>query len=163
MDAWSLCKENKWGLTPFIFLLSVPALAAFDVNGIGLGATEKQLQQKFPQANCRALEWPSQAADRRCDDSRLKLGFVNGSVTFYLKRGVVEGYDLRFDKRDIEAVKKVLVAREGQPVKVTEGDQTVIEWESGRERARLTAEKGRRRASVLVWRGAFEQEIYKIR
>ena len=29
--------------------------------------------------------------------------------------------------------------------------------------ARITAEQGRRRASLLVWRGAFEDELYKIR
>jgi len=39
----------------------------------------------------------------------------------------------------------------------------VYEWKSGDERARLTSEKGRRRASLLVWRGTFETEIYKVK
>ena len=79
-----------------LLLLSAPAAAAFDVNEIALGASENDIRAKFREANCRDLEWPSRAADRRCDDSRVKVGGIDASVTFYLKQGAVEGYDVRF-------------------------------------------------------------------
>ena len=152
----------KWGLTPFVFLLAFPALAAFDLNEVQLGTSEQQLKKRFPQANCRALEWASRAADRRCDDSRLKLGGMEASVTFYLKKNAVEGFDMRFDKRNIEPMKKFLAGRYGLPSVTDQGD-VKAEWKAGGERARMTAEQGRGRASLLVWRGAFEEELYKIR
>ena len=162
MDAWSRCKENKWGLTPFIFFLAVPALAAYDLNQVGLGASEQQVRSRFPQAHCRALEWSSRAADRRCDDSRVKLGGMDASVTFYLKGGVVEGFDMRFDRANVVPMRKLLAGRYGEPAVIDKGD-VKAEWKSNGERARMTAEQGRRRASLLVWRGAFEEELYKIR
>ena len=38
-----------------------------------------------------------------------------------------------------------------------------VQWKGTDAQARLTSEPGRRRASLLVWRGAFEEEIYKVR
>jgi hypothetical protein len=131
------------------------AAAAFDVSGVALGANEQQVKSAFPHANCRALEWPSRAAERRCDDSRIQFAGIDASVTFYLRRGAVEGIDLRFDQRQRETVLKFLHERYGQP-----GPR---EWKMRGERARLTAEQGNRRASLLVWRGDFEQELYKVR
>lgn len=152
----------KWGLTPFIFLAAFPVLAAFDLNEIKLGSSERELRKRFPQANCRALEWQSRAADRRCDDSRVKLGGMEASVTFYLRKDAVEGFDVRFDKRNVEPMKKFLSGRYGNPAIIDQGD-VKAEWKAKGERARMTAEQGRRRASLLVWRGAFEEELYKIR
>jgi len=47
VDGWWRCRENKWGLTPFIsFLLlivALPAWAAYDVNDLKLGASEKEV------------------------------------------------------------------------------------------------------------------------
>src|ERR687884_368902 len=63
----SFARNRKWGLTPFIFLLALPALAAFDLNDVALGASEQQVKSRFPQANCHPLEWKSRAADLRCD------------------------------------------------------------------------------------------------
>ena len=77
-------------LTPLLLLLCSNALAAYDINEIALGASEKDIKQHFPYANCRPLEWPSRAADRRCDDSRATIAGVDASVTFYLKRDAVE-------------------------------------------------------------------------
>ena len=137
------------------------AAAAYDLNDVALGASESQIKQHFPNANCRALEWSSRAADRRCDDSRAHLGAVDASVTFYLKRDALEGFDVRFDRRELARVKEFVVARYGKPARERDTPPTV-EWKSDGERARLTAEAGRRRASLLVWRGAFEEELYKI-
>ena len=140
------------------------AVAAFDVNEVRLGAGEPEIKAKFKEANCRELEWPSLAADRRCDDSRVKVGGIDASVTFYLKHGAIEGYDVRFEKGQFERMTKFLVERYGKPARQkTSGLGSVVEWKNKGERARLTAEQGRRRASLLVWRGAFEDEIYKVR
>jgi hypothetical protein len=157
----SLRCYKKIALTPFL-LLALPALAAYDVNEVTLGASEKQIKERFPYANCRALEWPTRAADRRCDDSRVSFGGVDASVTFYLKRGAVEGFDVRFDRRELERVGQFLRKRYGEPA--AEGPEPIkLEWKEKRERAVLTAEQGRRRASLLVSRGAFEEELYKVR
>jgi hypothetical protein len=171
---------RKVDLTPFVLaLLASAAGAAYDVNDVTLGAAERDIKQRFPNAYCRALEWPSRAADRRCDDSRITFGGVDASVTFYLKRDSVEGFDVRFDHRDIAKVIDYLQSRYGKPLDVAasanpepsakgesaaKGEAPVkVEWKSKDERARLTSEPGRRRASLLVWRGAFEEEIYKVR
>lgn len=147
-----------------LLLLSAPAAAAFDVNEIALGASEDDIRAKFREANCRDLEWPSRAADRRCDDSRVKVGGIDASVTFYLKQGAVEGYDVRFDRGQFERMSKFLLGRYGKPAtEKTSGLGAMVEWKNKGERARLSAEQGRRRASLLVWRGAFEDELYKVR
>jgi len=147
-----------------LLLLGLPAAAAFDVNDIRLGASEKDIKAKFPEANCRPLEWTSRAADRRCDDSRIKFAGIDASVTFYLKQDAIEGFDVRFDKGQVERMGKLLVERYGTPATDKKGALgTLLEWKEKGERARLSAEQGRRRASLLVWRGAFEDEIYKVR
>lgn len=133
-----------------------------------LGANERDIRQRFPNAHCRALEWPSRAAERRCDDSRIMFGGVDASVTFYLKRELIEGFDVRFEHRDIATVLRFLEDRYGKPLAeppapVTPSAPVAIEWKAGDQHARLTSEPGRRRASVFVWRGAFEEEIYKVR
>jgi hypothetical protein len=147
----------------FLVLIAGSAGAAYDLNDVGLGASEKDVKQHFPHANCRALEWPSRAADRRCDDSRITFaGGVEASVTFYLRRDAVEGFDVRFDHRDLEPVLKHLRARYGAPS--FEGPGPVLaQWKEKAQRAVVTSEQGRRRASLLVSRGTFEDEIYKVR
>jgi hypothetical protein len=151
----------KWGLSPFIFLFLSPALAALDLNEVKLGSTEKEVQARFPQANCRPLEWTTRAADRRCDESRLKVGGMDASVTFYLKRDAVEAFDLRFDKNNVVPMGKHLAQRWGAGTPGT--GEVKLAWKADGERAKIIAEPGRRRASLFVWRGAFEQEIYKVR
>ena len=164
--------NDKWGLTPFMLALAASAAsAAYDVNEVKLGASEPDIKQRFPNAHCRALEWPSRAADRRCDDSRITFGGIDASVTFYLKGDSVEGFDVRFDQRDTPAILKYLQTHYGKPLREPPAPATprvpptpvTVDWKSADERARLTSEPGRRRASLLVWRGAFEEEIYKVR
>jgi len=157
----------KIALTPFLLLtLSPLAAAGYDVNDVQLGATEKEIKQHFPHANCRALEWPSRAAARRCDDSRIIFAGVDASVTFYLRKNALEGVDVRFDHRDVQGIVKYLRERYGAPA--FEGPGPVIaRWEEKRkdkaQQAVITSEKGRRRASLLVSRGTFQDEIYKVR
>ena len=143
-------------------LLFAASAHAYDVNGVSLGASEKEIRQKFPYANCRALEWPSRAADRRCDDSRIIFGGIDASVTFYLRQGTVEGFDVRFEHSDVAGIVKFLTPRYGPPA--LEGPGPVrAQWKNKTDRATITSEKGRRRASLLVSRGTFEEEIYKVR
>src|SRR5919197_4272457 len=141
----------KIALPPFLWV-AVSAIAAYDANELTLGASEAQIKKTFPNAHCRELEWPSRAAERRCDDSRMRFGGVDASVTFYLKRDAVEGFDVRFDRRELARVKNFLVTRYGEPASESE-TPPAVEWRANGERARLSAEQGRRRASLFVWRG----------
>ena len=108
------------GLTPFIssllLLFALPAFAAYDVNELKLGASEKEVLKSFPGAHCRPLEWPTNAADRRCDDSRIKVANLEGSVTFYLRQDSVEGFDLRFEKAVLPAMGKHFLDRYGSEI-----------------------------------------------
>jgi len=150
-------------LTPFILvLLAGAAHAAYDVNDIALGASERDIKQRFANAHCRELEWPSRAAEWRCDDSRITFGGVDASVTFYLKADAVQGFDVRFDRRDVARMLAYLRTRYGKPV-AESPTLSDVEWRAEAEHARLTADVSRRRASLLVWRGTFDVEIYKVR
>lgn len=152
-------------------LIAPVALAAFDANGILLGAHEAEVKRKFPSANCKKLEWQSRAADRRCDDSRINFGGIEARITFYLRRDRVEAFDVRFDSRDLERFVTVVKQRYGAPAseqRDTLGDKKPREvykalWEGKGERAALVAQLDKRRGSLLVSRGTFEEEIYKVR
>jgi hypothetical protein len=158
-------------LAATLILISFAARAAFDANGIALGANEAEVKRKFPSANCKKLEWESRAADRRCDDSRVSFGGVEARVTFYLRRDRVEAFDVRFDSRDLERFVKFAKDRYGAPAneqRDTLGDKKPRQiykalWEGKGERAALVAQLDKRRGSLLVSRGTFEEEIYKVR
>jgi hypothetical protein len=163
---------QKLALTPILFWIATAAVA-YDVKNVKLGAKETELQRALPSAHCKPLEWKSKAADRRCDDSRVALGGVETKVTFYLKKDVVEAFDVRFDSRDLDRLLKFLKSRYGAPQ--SESKDTIEPkgqkprevykalWESGGERAVLTAQIAKRRGSLLVYRGDFEEEIYRVR
>jgi hypothetical protein len=152
-------------------LLIPSAYAAFDVNSVMLGAPEAEVKRRFPSANCKKLEWESRAADRRCDDSRINFGGVEARVTFYLRKDKVEAFDVRFDSRDLDRFVTVVKQRYGPPAseeRETLGDKKPRQvykalWEGKGERAALVAELDKRRGSLLVTRGNFEEEIYKVR
>jgi len=147
------------------------ANAAFDVNGIALGASEADVKKAFPSAHCKKLEWESRAADRRCDDSRIRVGGVEARVTFYLRRDKVEAYDVRFDSQSLSQFATSLQKNWGKPAseqRDTLGDKTPrlvykALWEGKGERAALVSRSDQRRGSLLVSRGNFEEEIYKVR
>jgi len=156
-----------------VLLFALPASAALDVKDIALGANERDLKLKFPSAHCKALEWQSKAADRRCDDSRVVFGGVEVQVTFYLRKDAVEAFDLRFDTKELDRFVAFLKTRYGAPQSESKdkyerkGDSArqvyKALWESGKERAVLTAQLEKRRASMLVSRGDFDEEIYRVR
>ena len=163
---------RKIALTPFL-LLALPAAAALDVKDITLGAKERDIKRQFPGVRCKALEWESRAADRRCDDSRVSFGGVEVQVTFYLKKDAVEAFDVRFDTKELERFVSFLKSRYGKPLSETRDTyerkgkdaRQVYKalWEHGKARAVLTAQLEKRRATMLVSRGDFEEEIYRVR
>ncbi|MGH8737960.1 MAG: hypothetical protein ACREVC_11440 [Burkholderiales bacterium] len=149
------------------------AALAYDANGVALGAAERDIKEAFPSAHCQPLEWKSAAADRRCDDARISFAGVHARITFYLKSDAVQAFDVRFSPEDRERVVRFLKSRYGDPV--SERTETFsredkpqrqvykLRWESGRDKALLSAQLDRRRAQLEVSRGDFEQEIYKVR
>ena len=144
--------------------LAAPAGAAFDAEGVALGAAEREIKKRFPSVYCKALEWASRAADRRCDDAKGMFAGVEVRITFYLKKGALEAFDVRFDTRDAYRIAGFLKSRYGAPASEDRERQLYkLQWEARGERAVLTALTDKRRASLLVWRGDFEEEIYKVR
>jgi hypothetical protein len=159
-------------LLALLFLVPLEASAAYDANGVPLGAPEKAIIGKFPSAYCRPLQWSSDAADRRCDDAKVVVGGVPGRITFYLKQDKVQAFDLRFESRDAERLVNFLKQRYGAPADETRetiegkagGALYKVQWHKGEEQAVLTAQAEKRRGgSIIVWRGNFEEEIYRIR
>jgi hypothetical protein len=153
----------------FLLLFLAPLFAhaaapVFDVNGVRLGDAERVVKQHFPNAHCQPLQWESRAADRRCDDSRTVVAGLETRITVYLKDDAVEAFDLRFRSDAADSFAKLVSERYGAaPVeKKTEKAQT-RSWRKNNERALLTTAPGQRRATLLVWRGAFYEEIYKVR
>ena len=154
-----------------LMLVAAPAWAAYDANGIQLGVSEKRIGQVFPSAHCKPLQWASNAADRRCDDSKILFGGVSSRITFYLKEDKVQAFDVRFESRDAERLAAYLRQRYGPPLserrekveKKRGGELYRVEWERDGERAVLTSQSEKRRASLTVSHGDFEEEIYRVR
>jgi hypothetical protein len=159
-------------LLVLLFGVSGAALA-YDANGVSLGAPESDVTDAFPSAHCQPLEWKSAAADRRCDDARIEFAGVRARVTFYLKNGSVQAFNVRFNPNDRERVVRYLKSRYGEPKSERtdtfrregkpERKVYTVRWESGRDKALLSVQLGRRRAQLEVSRGNFEQEIYRVR
>ena len=155
-----------------LYLLALPALA-YDLNGIAIGGKEIDAKKAMPSTNCKPLEWKSDAADRRCDDAKVPVGGIETRITVFLKAGVIQAYDARFDVNELERMKAHLKARWGAPLaEATEviarkdkADRKVFKmrWEKGEERAILTAQLERKRATLEVSRGNFPVEIYRVK
>ncbi len=159
---------------PLLVLLALAAPAlAYDANGVALGAGEPEVKKAFPSARCKPLEWKTDAAERRCDDGQTSFGGAKAKITFYLKAGAIQAFDVRFDVKDLELVRAHLRARYGRPLaEATEviarkdrEDRKVFKmrWEKGADRAVLTAQLDRKRASLEVSRGDFPDEVYRVR
>jgi hypothetical protein len=155
-----------------LLLLALPAFAALDIKDVALGASERDIKLKFPSVHCKKLEWKSRAADRRCDDSRVALGGIEVQVTFYLRKDALEAFDVRFDTKELERFVAFLKKRYGAPQSETTDTYQSKDrparkvykaaWENGKDRAVLTAQLEKRRTSMLVSRGDFDEEIYRV-
>lgn len=158
----------------FLVLTCAAAAATYDANGVPLGASEKDVKKAFPSAYCKPLEWRSPAADRRCDDAKASFGGVGGRLTVYLKKDVVQAFDLRFESRDAARLVGVLKKRYGEPATEIrdvfpgadgKDEKSVykVVWESGKDRAALVSQADKKRSQLTVTRGDFEEEIYRVR
>ena len=153
-------------------LLALPA-RAYDLVGIALGGKEVDVKKAMPSTNCKALEWKSDAADRRCDDARVPVGGVETRTTVFLKAGAIQAYDVRFDIKELDRMKAHLKSRWGEPLAETtdviarrdKQDRKVFKmrWEKGADRAILTAQLEKKRVSLEVSRGNFPEEIYRVK
>jgi hypothetical protein len=147
--------------------------AAFDVNGVVLGASEAAVQKVFPGIRCKPLEWKSDAADRRCDDAKVPFAGVEARVTLYLKQDAVHGFDVRFDSSTLDSVAAYLRDRYGKPaselrekiVRKNKQQREVFKilWTQGKDKALLTALSTGKRASLSVSRDNFDDEIYRVK
>jgi len=153
--------------------VAVPAAAAeFGIHGVTLGASEAVVKERFPSAHCKALEWTSKAADRRCDDGRIGVAGVGAGITFFLKHDAVQAFDLRFDTRDLARVLVHFKALYGPPGRegteiVARGGRPAREvfkahWSTEADRALISSQPERKRSELNVWRGDFAQELYKV-
>jgi hypothetical protein len=161
-------------LLAVLALAALPGVAAaFDANGVALGAGEREVKKAFPSARCQALEWKSKAAERRCDDAKISFGGVEARITLYLKGDAVQAFDVRFATRDVERVSSFLKKQYGAPLaesrdKLERKDKNPLQtykvrWEKGRDQAVLISQLEKSRTSLLVSRGDFEEEIYRVR
>ena len=140
------------------------APGASAIDGLALGASEQAVNKRLPNAHCQPLQWQSRAADRRCDDSRAMLAGIEVRITVYLKRDAVEAFDVRFDSRDEARMEKLATDHFGAKPVARQNEKTrTLHWRANAERGVLTTQPGERRASLLVWRGDFYDEIYRIR
>lgn len=156
-----------------VLLFPAIAFAAFDANGVKLGDNELAIKKVFPGIHCKALEWKSDAAERRCDDASVSVAGVEARVTFYLKADSVRGFDLRFDNSNLTPVAEFFKRRYGKPL--SEGREKIVRknkeerevfkilWEEGADRAQLSSLSTGKRAALSVSRGNFDTEIYRVK
>ena len=163
---------RRSSLALLLWVFALPAAAAYDLNGVALGGSEKDVKKAFPTAYCKPLEWKSDASDRRCDDAKVSFGGVESKVTIYLKKGIVQAFDVRFDTRDLDKVSAYLKKRYGAPT--SEANEVIAGkaagkgiykalWETGKDRASLVSQLEKKRAQLTVSRGNWEEEIYRVR
>lgn len=155
-----------------ILLLAAPGAWAFDAGGVALGDSERAVMKAFPEARCKAMDWETDAADRRCDAAPTSFGGVEARITFYLLENAVQAFDVRFEDRDLRAAVAFLKQRYGKPeyegreVFRRRGDAREVyklRWSDRQDRAVLTSMAARRRVDLNVWRGDFDRAIYEIR
>ncbi len=155
-------------------LLALSASAhGFDANGVALGAREADVRSVYPNAHCKELEWRSDAADRRCDDARMHYAGVAARITFYLKGGVVQAFDVRFDAGELERVVAFVKSAHGAPARewresIPQRDRAPrvvyhLRWAKGRDSLEITSRPGHSRAELVASRGDFAAEIYRIK
>lgn len=161
----------RW-LPAVLIATVVPSAWGFDANGVQLGGRESDVRKSFPGARCKPLEWRTEAADRRCDDAEVLLGGVQSRITFYLKKDSVRGFDVRFDVVDLDRMVGFLKSRFGAPsaeardaIQRKGGNPREVysvRWEKAGDHALLTAQMEKRRASLTVSRGDFDEAIYRV-
>lgn len=164
---------RRASLALLLALFAVRALGAYDANGVALGASERDIKKAFPGIYCKALEWKSEASDRRCDEAKVPFAGAEARITFYLKADRIQAFDVRFETKDLEKIKAFLRKRYGEPVseakegleRAGKGGRQVYQarWEAGKDRAVLAAQLEKKHSQLTVSRGNWEEEIYRVR
>ena len=168
-------KRCAWATAAFaICALAVSSAAlAFRIDRVALGASEAEIRHAFPSAYCKPLEWESRAAERRCDDARIRFGGIEARVSFFLREDALEGFELRFAERDRARLEAYLRSKWGEPD--SQGKQLIqrkgtrdyeaykISWARAQDTAVLLWRSEYKRAWLRVSRGTFAQEIYRVR
>src|SRR2546430_12010292 len=97
-----------------MLLAALPA-AAYDVNGVALGARESEVKKRFPSIHCKEMAWKSLAAERRCDDSKVAFGGAEARLTSYLRKAARQAFDVPFDASAPERLGRLSRMRRGRP------------------------------------------------
>jgi len=98
-----------------ILALAAAPAWGFDANGVALGASEADIMAAFPRARCQAMDWKTDAADRRCDEAPGSFGGADARITFFLKNDALQAFDVRFEEKDLRGVLEHLRQRYGRP------------------------------------------------
>ncbi len=161
----------RW-IAAMLMAAALPCAWGFDANGVQLGSRETDVRKSFPGARCKPLEWRTDAADRRCDDAEVLVGGVQSRITFYLKKDSVKGFDLRFDVVDMDRMVSFLKSRFGVPSAEAKDaiqrkggnprEVYTVRWDKAGDHALLTAQMEKKRASLTVSRGDFDEAIYRV-
>jgi hypothetical protein len=155
-----------------LLALAAPPAGTFDAAGVALGASEAAVLKAYPGARCQPMEWKNKAADRRCDDAAAGFGGAEARIAFYLRKDRLQAFDVRFRAADFGRVADYVKGRWGAPdvdrveVYGRRGDEREVRklrWKKGADQAALTAQAGRNRAELNVWRGDFDTEVYESR
>ncbi len=157
-----------------LFLIAASRAAfAFDVGGVGLGASEADVRGRYPSAYCKPLEWRSAVAERRCDDAKISFHGVEARVTFFLRKDAVQGFNIRFAASNRARVTDALKSRWGAPASETrdliqrkgQSDREVYKtaWAREGDQATLIWRPDHKRCWLMVSRGDFEERIYRVR
>ena len=160
-------------LVALILTAASHAAFAFDVGGVGLGASEADVRGTYPSAYCKPLEWKSPVAERRCDDGKIFFQGVEARVTFFLRDDAVQGFNIRFAASDRARVMDALKSRWGPPASETRdliqrkgrSDREVYKttWAKADDRATLVWRPDHKRCWLMVSRGDFAERIYRVR
>lgn len=168
--------KPRWAVFVLAALLAAPAAAApvFDADGVALGASERDIKQQFPGAYCKPLEWKTDAANRRCDDAQAVVAGASARITFYLKHDAVQAFHARFPGAEAQRVAAFLKRRYGKPL----GEKTdtfflgpgkperkiyKVRWQHGKDQALFADPLNGGSATLEVWRGNFETELYQVK
>jgi hypothetical protein len=122
-------------------LLAVGPAAAYNepdgFRGLPWNATEAQLRQQFPAAECR-----SSGIETRLCRLDFALGDVRMASTLVLRRGRFVRVDLHFASADFESVNAAFVQRYGAPTVRWRGTNEASEWQGQRVNIILLKSEG---------------------
>jgi len=160
-------------LVAVALLLAAFPVVAFEVDGVGIGASEARVRGTFPSAYCKPLEWQSPVAERRCDDGKIFFQGVEARITFFLRNDAVQGFNIRFAASDRARVMEALKSRWGPPASEArdliqrkgQSDREVYKttWAKAGDRATLIWRPDHKRCWLMVSRGDFAERIYRAR